>query len=1169
LFENSTSARPGSQSTWGATYNLGSAHGSTNSTAAASCNFTAQPNEVVLWGSPSRNITGINATSAVLTWNASVKGIGEALYREAYGSWEVAQAQYFYLNGTNQYRAELRGLTPWGFYTAIVSVTKQAVGSSCVFYQANDTWTFVTAAKFSLSEEDLPYDSISGSGGGAIITWTIPEAFSTHATYKSGFATYVPIDEPSNITLVSLSGLAPGGSAYWYGLNLRGLPIDQNISITIETNYSYAGTTIHGTSFPFSFWYERDSSGDGLTDWEKDRGWEVTTTKLQGSVVSRWVSANPNVWATNGLVGDLIEKRYGLNPQTLDSAGSHMLDTWNMTFTLPNSSCPIRIECWYENGSNPFSFSPSPGYKAPTGDEPVVTNSTSSTHTATGGLQDDSVYDAEVLWTGGALGVLQSLIAQEGVGWVRGVVMKYDGSWTLTVSGKLSWGENPLTTSTLDDGIADGNLSNPIMQEVLQLNITNWWADLHSSNDAGAVFVEVTNASNNITQPHQLYYAGYGPSKKGSNVSASTQYQLSIPIVDPAQFVYFNVSIGDNASANGHTWYQPYAESPRSWSVDLLGQTGYSHHKFSQVNASMNVTWHIARVSEAATTYPAMPTNNTTLSAAPWGLKRYTAEPAFDLIVLNLSAAAGVDAVAGAEGGWRYDVNLSAGLDNLLVPRGMFLASPLGQALINNTKESPAVPSGSPLTFHAADWSGRTETSGTNSVPTHSSPNTNYVWIYSTAAQSQNGSSSGTFGRLPQDFAAESGEESLQVQGVYWVNVSTSGYGGLTSAAAEIADLLGGIAANSSGNITNNILNVTSELGTLGIPENVVSALANTSLANSGSYVPPEYQNSTTSSNGWTTFGSTVWNAVSGVAAETGLSRFASAVWNGLIAATVYLERAATWLLNHLGITALVNQFAGTLRTLASAMAYALNQLLTNVIIPAIKATLGAALKPLIDIMSTYAINLNSAIDPTSSEGVWSAIGGVAFGMAFTAAIIIEAVLAIVFTMTIGGDVIPESLTGFLIGIAVTSAMAIIPALTLSDMESNCYTWANGILPQSAYLADWDEWSSSLTYWETGPSVEWAATVLAIGWHQEGAVSLAVAFALAIAGLIMTWDSTAGGGPLASVSAVMLNAFSFLFAVKVQSFVQDTEILSELDRVIEVADLISVTLNAVDLAAGD
>ena len=124
-------------------------------------------------------------------------------------------------------------------------------------------------------------------------------------------------------------------------------------------------------------------------------------------------------------------------------------------------------------------------------------------------------------------------------------------------------------------------------------------------------------------------------------------------------------------------------------------------------------------------------------------------------------------------------------------PYGVFLSSPLGQAMINNTNETPSVPSGSHLTFHAGEWSGRTETSGSNSVPTHSSPNPNYVWVYSTTSQSQNGSGAGTFGGLPQDSAAEAGAESLQVQAVYWVNVSTSGYGGLPSASAEIADLMG------------------------------------------------------------------------------------------------------------------------------------------------------------------------------------------------------------------------------------------------------------------------------------------------------------------------------------------------------------------------------------------
>jgi hypothetical protein len=1074
MYDNDTSYVPGTNGTWGLTYNLGTTPSGGAALAAASCSFTTYADPVTIGGSAATGITNITATSAMFTWTSSKTGIGSVQYREAYGSWQFAPAVGFYNSSDSKptYHATLKGLTPWGVYTAIVSVVAPSNDSSCQYFEKNATWGFDTAAKYSLTEEDLPFDSISRSGGGAVVTWQIPQAFAMHATYASGFASFFPLSVPANVTTVNLSGLSTDGCSYCYGINLSGMPIDENISLQVETNFTYAGSTVHGSSFPFTFWYGRDSSGDGLTDWEKERGWEVTTTNDGGAVTNRWVTADPEVWATNGLVGDTIEKRYGLNPQTLDSAGSHMLDTWNMTFSLGSSACPSLFECWYENGSNPFSFSPSPGYLPPTGDEPKATNSTDTTHTATGGLQDDSVYDAEVLWTGGALGVLQSLIAQEHVGWLRAVVMKYDGSWTLTVWGKLSWGANPLAASTLADGILDGNQPSPLLRTVLQLNITSWSATLHSSSDAGAVFVDVTNTSTNSSSSHQTYYAGYGPSQKGSSVSSSTQYHLSIPVIGNSQFVYFNVSIGDNASANGRTWYQPFAGHPNSWAVDLLGQSGYSSHTFSQSNASVSVTWDVRRVGVATTTYFVLPSNNTTLSPAPWGLKRYAAEPDFDLIVLNLSAAASVLSISGAEGKWHYDVNLSAGLNNLLIPRSIFMASPLGQAMLNNTNRTPSVPSGSGLTFHATDWSGRTETSSTNKVPTNTNPNPNYIWIYSTTAQSQNGSGSGNFGGLPANSAVESGDESLQVQAVYWVNVSSGGYGGLGTAAAEVADLLGGVAANSSGNITNNVLNVTSELGTLGLPETVLSALANTSLANNGSYNPPQYTHTSGSANGWTTFGSTVWKTVSGIAAETGISKFASAVWNGLLAATVYLERAAEWLSAHLGLDTLINQSFATLRVLASAMTWALEQLLafirtavTDLLSPVTSQVNAgvSAWESGVDAAFTLADGDDGHVTAAHADAFWSAFSTGPVLVLLGITIVAVAAVTVVSTVGLGVGIIFGILLTLLLSISrsMPSALGFTALSDITSFGSALVTKIDGL------LTGWVVGSGMSTAWTT------------------------------------------------------------------------------------------------------
>jgi hypothetical protein len=165
-------------------------------------------------------------------------------------------------------------------------------------------------------------------------------------------------------------------------------------------------TPITATSESLHFTYLRDTSGDGLTNVEKINGWSVTCTSVSGTTVSDVESANPQDFATNGLVSDYFEKEFGLNPNTIDTAQSHMLDTWNLTFQLLSATCPTpTIECTYENGWNPFKFAPTPTSKVGDG-IPNGTNSTGSRNVGNGGLQDDSAYDSSILWSTTALLVL-------------------------------------------------------------------------------------------------------------------------------------------------------------------------------------------------------------------------------------------------------------------------------------------------------------------------------------------------------------------------------------------------------------------------------------------------------------------------------------------------------------------------------------------------------------------------------------------------------------------------------------------------------------------------------------------------------------------------------------------------------------------------------------------
>jgi hypothetical protein len=245
-----------------------------------------------------------------------------------------------------------------------------------------------------------------------------------------------------------------------------------NVSITL--NYTESASPITGTSYPIVFWYEKDTRGDGLTDWAKVRGWEVTYTQIGGVVGDEWVSANPLAYATNGLVSDYLEKEFGLNPTTLDTASSGMLDTWNLTFELGSGSPTLPgasyFNYYYENST--YNFSKACQEYVPGGGScplashagPLLSNLSAISPSQTG---DSTPWAAAARWSGvgttSALAQLEALIVAEGVGPFRATTGSWGSDRTITVWGKLSWGANPLAQSTRLDDIADGYQPDPLM----------------------------------------------------------------------------------------------------------------------------------------------------------------------------------------------------------------------------------------------------------------------------------------------------------------------------------------------------------------------------------------------------------------------------------------------------------------------------------------------------------------------------------------------------------------------------------------------------------------------------------------------------------------------------------------------------------------------------------
>ena len=547
--------------------------------------------------------------------------------------------------------------------------------------------------------------------------------------------------------------------------------------------------------------------------------------------------------------------------------------------------------------------------------------------------------------------------------------------------------------------------------------------------------------------------------------------------------------------------------------------------------ASVVGHYEVLRVGEAAPTLLWAPANNTTLSSVPWGLKRYIAEPDFDLIVLNLTSATTISGVAGAEGGYHYSVSLGAGLNNLLVPRGEFLSSLLGQALINNTNDSIThIPGGAGVTFHPSDWSGRTETSGSNTPG-----NPNYIWIYSTTDQSENGSSSAAFGGLAQDGPVESGNESRQVQAIFWVNVTTAGYGGLTSEGAELDDLFGGLVLNSTGNFTGNLLSVGPYLGTLGLPANVRTALANVSVLNSGAYASPRYQQPPAPPTWWQSAGSIVSNTLSGIA--TSATKDYSVVWNGIQAAAAYIGEAASWLSNHLGLGKLASQLVAGLKALASAMEWAWNQLL-EFLKAAAQAILNAIVAPAERGVSTWATSINApfsqAWNSENSSGVTlpeaNAIGSALGGAPFLISLGIGTAVSIALTILTPLDIGPSFLVGILIGLVAGAVLtSSVVDRSLASLSSQSVQTLGGLINPllDAPSSEWATIAAVVGLIGAGSEVPYSWYVLAQAYKVPGAPDIA---ADAAATMIVALASIFIGVLAVHAAAHTLLLFAFILA---------------------------------------
>ncbi|MDE1881272.1 MAG: hypothetical protein KGI89_12090 [Euryarchaeota archaeon] len=992
--------------------------------------------------------------------------------------------------------------------------------------------SIVTPSNFVIQELDQPYDSVTQEGGGANLIWNIPAAFLDHSSYDSGYLVCDPLGDPTDSIQVPLPSLPARSSTYGAILEeLTTLTPDTTYSVAMTLNFTENSVPVAATSNPLSFTYLKDTSGDGLSDAEKALGWTVTPTDINGNSVNEQVTADVNSYATNGLVNDLIEKKFGLDPRTLDTAGSHMLDTWNLTFQLPSANCPSGFECWDEssNGAfNPFTVSEFPGATAPCtvgSPPPGWTSQCAPSGTAPGNFSqgsvgftgpDSSPWGSNQLWSYSDLQVLQGLIPSSD-GYLRGVLLDASGVGpSITVWGKLSWGANPLAASTPSDGTADGARVNPLYEEALQLQFTNplgggggafltykgteiqdcngfavrYWANDSSGTPeyqayTSAAFAQVTATPKACPN---------GPFAVLGTSAAPQTYTLPIPQTSQVQHLDLQMLVNLATDTSSFKLEQiPIYGCSLSYglSVDMVAPPSedsssnilaYALQGGSQSPPSASgcprepqtngfLDFGVTAVPSGvkAPTYLWVPSDNSTLSPLPMGLQRYTGEQNFVVVAADvhfvgnyLRGPVTSDPVTYPWGDSSYlssyQVTLQPGLNNFLIPRSQFLASPLGAAILQNqlvssnantitgplaygsttnllsAGEGGSVLTGNNLQALGCYWQNRAvsapgPTGTISQCGTEDGtydPSAGYGFYqfqevnvtYNDAEGSCSGINCGGVPSNPN--VVPSQFQAPAVQSVITVHLTCSaattyGCDNRNVDSPELDALLAGLLYNAQGGSTGYFADITREVPSLGLLPAVTEALANAAQVSQGVFGEPislaqPPPPSPPSCSGF----SCVWNTVSGALLElgetiaNGLVGLAGTIWNAASAAANYFVNAVPGL--HALLETAAAAVASALKTVGAAIAKALADLLAFVT-AAIKAILAEVIDPILSAIAsavasqeTSLLNAASAAsdlatnDPTSPNQVANALGrasGPEFIIAGGIAAIIDIVLGV------------------------------------------------------------------------------------------------------------------------------------------------------------------------------
>lgn len=1258
----SSTSRPGIPSAPGSpSFSFGAAGATPPETASASCAFTltsAVP-AVSISNATGAPYTSINASTVNVTWNSSTDALGFFTYHEV-GSpvnWTVADIPPVRApNGDWVYSIEVHGLEPMVAYNGTFGVSW---GQGCLvdedqivdqdFTTGHDPSFLTDATLPHVWGVSLPYNPFNGTGGGVKVGWDTP-ASPAHTmgalTLVNGYVTISNATSSTHIAFnasQTISVSTTNGTHGAYIVYLTNVPsvmdqfgLNHHYTLTVSANYSYFKQTKSGQiqteetakGSASGFVYERETTDGGVPDSEKVNGWSAIDNGA-----SDWVRANKDRDSTNGLVSDAVELEYSLDPHTLDTSGSHMLDTWNLTFLLGSewatntTKLLANLSAYFEFYNDTTSYSLAP---IPTANQDL--SNLLCTTTGTGCVSrhwvgDSSSSAANVLWSSSLLytfskkksgpGPFLNLLTAENLtiekgGWLRATLGTYDGPGTyhgyliMTVWGKLSWGANPWETSTSNDGLPDGDQVDPLGPVILRLVQNYWGIDNQPSQDAGVEsLIDVTLAG--ASEPIYSEYSSevVVPMMGGCTVDNTYQCYLtwepdqqvnwnslpfvaSIPIVSASQTLSWSMTLVANNSSNGPLQGIDYADFSgncglssfsTSCPVDLtnfdspievqpsLVNRPTSYYTATPGNASL--TYEILPPVQKSTTLLVTPANETTLSWNALGHAKYVGEPDFDLLVLNVTSGSPVkvSGIPNATGGANYSLTLQPGLNNILVPRGIFLFSPLGQALLN---ASTANVSSKSLSFGSAYWSNRTSGSGVN-------PDTdaNFIRVFNATNYSQqdsgyyknttqafggyspleyeekrNGSAelqnlsslnvtnsswlAGQSGSI-QNLTGENGSESRQIQLVVWLNVTNSST--FSSQAGELRSLLAGLILNATGATSFQVVNVSGDLDWLELPQTVMSVIASPSVVNIGGQSAPWYCSGCSSGDRpldglslSSLLGSLdpVWNDLIGFGTWflQGLESIPAEFVSAAESAGAYIAGAVSGVLTAAsdGLQVLAQQTVQALRAIEQAMLWALDQLVDKVLEPLLQPLLNAAES----FDASLAAAANATINDQVSLGYVTPADGVAWAHAFDSIAYLGAAIAIGVSVAIAILTAVSLGAGFLVSLILslipTFAQYLVQGLaTVTSLSSQAVTDLENSFPNSVSKTTWGALAGAVAIAASGADFFWAlATAAMKGLTESIALTLAFSIIADLVVFVVSWVSWASQTASLAITALLV-----------------------------------------------